>query len=335
MITNTLIQETFITSSTNTTSHTTSYPLQLVDGHGRNVTFEEEPQSIVSIAPSVTEIIYAVGAGSKLIAVDFSSNYPNNTDSLDKIGTFPSLDIETLLVYNPDVVLGADITSPDDITTLENQGIKVFILAPFTIDEVLQDIETVGLITNYNDEAAALKANLETRLEIVKQEALNFTYKPKIYLEFFVDPLYTFGPGTYGHNLIELAGGVNIAENATTLYPQIDNEFVITQNPDIIFFAQGPWTITNASIISNRTGWEAIAAIKNNMVYSINEDWLSRGAPRILDALEHIHSKTRLIGSADTTATNIIAGFSWIQIFTLIPVMAIFLLKYRKKRLNP
>jgi iron complex transport system substrate-binding protein len=105
------------------------------------VTFTEEPQRIVSIAPSATEVIYAVDAGDKVIAVDYSSNFPNETASLPKISNFPAVDLEALLVLNPDLVFGAGITSNDDMTAMENQGIQVFILAPFTLNEVLDDIQ--------------------------------------------------------------------------------------------------------------------------------------------------------------------------------------------------
>ena len=137
-----------------------SYPLTLTDGYGRNVTFTEEPQQIVSIAPSTTEVIYAVGAGDKVIAVDFSSNFPNETASLPKVSNFPAIDLEALLVLNPDLVFGAGITSNDDVTAMENQGIQVFILAPFTIEEILDDIIKVGQITNHSAEAILLKNSL-------------------------------------------------------------------------------------------------------------------------------------------------------------------------------
>ena len=295
-----------------------SYPLSLIDGLGRNVTFTEEPQSIISIAPSATEVIYAVGAGDKIIAVDFSSNYPNDTTILPKIANFPTLDIEAILTYDPDMVFGAGITSQDDIELLEDQGLTVFILAPFDIDDVLEDIETVGLITNHESEANSLKSSLQERINGVKQNVTFLTFKPKIYIEYFSEPLYTFGEGTYGHDLIELAGGINIAENATGLYPQINNEFVITQNPDIILYSKGPWTTINATAISNRTGWDIINAVKNGHIYPINEDWISRGGPRIVDGLEEIQSKIKLVAYSEDGSVSVAIEWHWTLV--LIPI---------------
>ncbi|MHA2096863.1 MAG: ABC transporter substrate-binding protein, partial [Candidatus Hodarchaeales archaeon] len=143
----------------------TSYPLTLTDSYGRNVTFTEEPQQIVCIAPSATEVIFAVGAGDKVIAVDFSSNFPNETASLPKISNFPAIDLEALLVLNPDLVFGAGITSNDDVTAMENQGIQVFVLAPFTVEEVLDDIDKVGQITNHSTEANTLRNSLQSRMD--------------------------------------------------------------------------------------------------------------------------------------------------------------------------
>lgn len=304
-----------------------SYPLSLIDGYNRNVTFVEEPQRIISIAPSVTELIYAIGAGDKLIAVDFNSNYPNETESLPKIANYPTLDIEAIITFNPDLILGAGITSQDDIDILENQGFLIFILAPFEVEDVLEDIEVLGLITNHESEAILLKNSLQERIDGIKQNSSSFTFKPKIFLEYFSEPLYTYGKGTYGHDLIELAGGINVAENATGLYPQINNEFVITQNPDIIFYAKGPWTTTNASTISNRTGWNIINAVRNGQIYPINEDWISRGGPRIIDGLEEIYSKVKLVASPNDSSVTV--AFEWHWALLLIPITAFVVVKRR------
>ncbi|MFX0204645.1 MAG: ABC transporter substrate-binding protein [Candidatus Hodarchaeota archaeon] len=300
-----------------------SYPLSVIDGYGRNVTFTEEPQSIISIAPSATEVIYAVGAGDKVIAVDYSSNYPGETGSLPKIANFPTLDIEAILTYNPDVVFGAGITSQDDIDLMEDQGLTVFILAPFDVNDALEDIETVGLITNHESEAILLKSSLQERIDGVKQNVTFLTFKPKIYIEYFSEPLYTFGEGTYGHDLIELAGGINIAENATGLYPQINHEFVITQNPDIILYSKGSWTTINATTISNRTGWDIINAVKNGHIYPINEDWISRGSPRIVDGLEEIHSKIKLVAYSEDDSVTVAIEWHWVLVLISITIIVI------------
>jgi len=304
-----------------------SYPLSLIDGYGRNITFTEEPQSIISIAPSATEVIYAVGAGDKVIAVDFSSNYPDEAASLPKIANFPTLDIEAIITNNPDVVFGAGITSQDDIDLMEDQGLTVFILAPFDVDDVLEDIETVGLITNHESEANLLKSSLQERIDNILQNVTTLSFKPKIYIEYYSEPLYTFGEGTYGHDLIVLAGGINIAENATGLYPQINNEFVITQNPDIILYSKGPWTTTNATTISNRTGWNIINAVKNKHIYPINEDWVSRGGPRIVEGLEEIHSKINLVASPEEGSVTVSIEWHWVLV--LIPITLVVTIKRR------
>ena len=269
----------------------TTYPFWLVDDYGRNITFMEEPQRIISISPSSTEVIFAVGAGNKVVAVDANSDYPSEVDQLPKIENYPTLDIEAIITYNPDLVFGAGITSYDDVANLEQQGISVFILAPFNVKEVLSSVEDVGIITNHHSEALNIIDSLQTRINVINGTVSEFKNKPKIFIEYFSYPLYTFGKGTYGHDIIELAGGINIAENATGLYPQVDDEFVITQNPDIIFYSKGPWTTTDLTTISNRTGWKSIKAVKNEHIYPIEEDWTSRGTPRIVDAVEEMHSK--------------------------------------------
>ncbi|MHA1977370.1 MAG: ABC transporter substrate-binding protein, partial [Candidatus Hodarchaeales archaeon] len=146
-------------------------------------------------------------------------------------------------------------------------------------------------------------------------------------LETFSEPLYTFGKGTYGHDLIELAGAINIAENATIPYPEIDHEFVITNNPDIIFYTKGSWTTINASSIKARVGWEAISAVKTGMIFPINEDWVSRGGPRIIDGLEAIHSKVQEVVGIHSPGNSDIIPFQMFNILGLLPLLAIIALR--------
>ncbi|MHA1168206.1 MAG: ABC transporter substrate-binding protein [Candidatus Hodarchaeales archaeon] len=312
----------------------TVYPLALIDDYGRNVTITEAPETIISIAPSATEVIFAVGAGEKIIAVDSYSNYPlENTTNLPKIATYPALDIEAILSYDPDLVFGAGITSQDDVTLMENQGITVFILAPFDLEEVLLDIENVGKITNHVSNANVLLNSLNSRISAVNQSTSALAYKPKVYIETLVYSGYsTFGKGTYGHDIIELAGGINIAENATGQYPSLNSEFIIIQNPDLILYNKGDWTTTNASIISNRTGWSVIKAVKTGNIYPINEDWMSRGGPRIVDALEEISSRILAVAGSSSPSSTV-PSFSWINLVILSPCF-ILLSKRMKRRKN-
>ncbi|MFW9991817.1 MAG: ABC transporter substrate-binding protein [Candidatus Odinarchaeota archaeon] len=311
---------------------TTVYPLTLTDGYGRNVTFDSEPVRVISIAPSATEVIFAVGAGDKVVAVDAYSNYPaeNITEINRTISTYPTLDMEDVISLSPDVVFAAGIISQDDITSLGDQGVTVFVLAPFNLEDIMTDIDSVGKITNHVDEATTLINSLQARINTVKEYvAANFTAKPKVYVETSdYGGYWTYGNGTYGHDIIELAGGINIAENATGLYPMVDSEFIITQNPDIIFYTEGSWTTTNITTISNRTGWNVINAVKNAHVYPINEDWISRGGPRIVDALEEINGKLRMVKVGASPFS--IAGFEWLWIPVMSPVAAITIWKRRK-----
>ncbi|MHA2295317.1 MAG: ABC transporter substrate-binding protein [Candidatus Hodarchaeales archaeon] len=307
------------------------YPLSLVDAYGRNVTFESEPVSIVSIAPSATEVIFAVGAGANVVAVDAYSNYPlENTTGLTKIGTFPTLDIEAIVSINPGIVFAAGIISQDDITTLENLEVTVFVLAPSDIFDVLDDISTVGLITNHVDDATTLVESLKERIDVISDSAASFPHKPKVYVEASADGGYwTFGNGSYGHAVIELAGGINIAENATGLYPSVDSEFIIAQNPDVIFYTEGPWTTTNASSIGNRTGWTAIKAVLTGRIYPLNEDWISRGGPRIINALEEVNEKLAE-EATNTVPPPFFPGFEWFMVPVLVPIVAVIVIKRRR-----
>jgi iron complex transport system substrate-binding protein len=265
--------------------------LTLIDDLGRVVSVPPEVTRIVSLAPSTTEILFAMDLGPRLVAVDAFSDYPPELEQLNltRVETFPSVNLETILSLSPDLVLAAGITPPSDVEQISARGIAVLVLQPRTIEGILQDILLVGLATGTLSKAREVVDGLQARIDAILAITTNATlvpYRPLVYLEFF--PLWTFGPGSFGHDLITMAGGRNVGATLTSPFAEISNEFVIAANPDIIVYTEGPYTATTREDIEGRPGWDQIKAVQEGKIFTIDDNEVARPGPRIVDALEDL-----------------------------------------------
>lgn len=258
----------------------------LVDDYGRTIKLDSIPERIVSTAPTPTEMLFAVGAGDLVVGVDTYSDYPAEVANITKVGDY-TLSTEVIISLQPDLIISSDLVPISQLELLEDQGIPFVILATRTLDDVLKDLRLVGILTGHIDEANELVDELEDRIEAVtsKTQAVDLV-KPRAYLEYY--PYWTYGPGSFGDDLIALAGGINIAENTSSEYPMLTSEFVIAQDPEIIVYTVGYMTTTTADEISSRPGWDVITAVSEGDIYSMDDNLLSRYGPRIVDGLEDL-----------------------------------------------
>lgn len=261
----------------------TPTPIQVTDDLGKVLTLDKTPQKIVSLAPSVTEILFAIGAGGKVVGVQDFSNYPPEAASLPKVGGFP-LNYELIASLQPDLCIGADITSPDDIAKLEGLGLKVIVVNRTDLEGIFTNIELVGKAVGMEKSANDLAASLRAELKALRERLQTATTKPRVFVE-LDETLYTVAPGSFIHPLIEMAGGANIAADSTNPYPQFSAEQIIAKDPQVIILADAAYGVT-AEQVKARPGWEAITAVKNGAVYPIDGDIISRPGPRILQGLQ-------------------------------------------------
>jgi len=258
----------------------------LVDDYGRTIKLDSVPERIVSVAPTPTELLFAVGAGDLVVGVDDYSAYPAEAASLTRVGNY-TLNTEVIVALQPDLVVSGDLVPLSQLELLEDLGIPFVILATRTLDDVMKDIRLVGILTGHVEEANELADDLEYRIDAVTEKTLaQDVVKPRVYVEYF--PYWTYGPGSFGNDLIALAGGVNIAENATNEYPMVSDEFVIAANPEVIVFTFGYMTATTAEDFAARPGWDETVAVSEGNIYSIDDNIVSRYGPRIVDGLEEL-----------------------------------------------
>lgn len=256
--------------------------IRIVDDYGRNVTVPQPVERIISLAPSNTEILFALGLDDKVVGVDQASNYPPEAQDKTVVGGyFGGYNLEVITVLDPQLILASSINSEQLIGDLENRSFAVVVLDASDIDGVFDDIELVGSITDADAEAEGLISNLTTRVETIT----NLTHgveTPSVYIE-LDNNLWTYGPGSFGDDLLGLAGGENIAGSMGYPWVKLDEEFVVTSSPDIIITV-----FTPVEEIKSRPGWSDIPAIQNDKVFAVDGDLISRPGPRIVDGLEEL-----------------------------------------------
>lgn len=262
----------------------------IVDDYGRQIKLSGVPERIVSIAPTPTEILFAIGAGDQVVGVDRYSDFPAEAQNLTKVGDALSLNVEAIIALKPDLVVTSDFV-PTALSTVEARGIPYMVLAVRTLEAAVKDIRMMGAVTGHVEEATALADSLDARILAVKEKTMAAdVVRPKVYLEYFADTdykmYYTFGPGSFGDDLIRAAGGINVAGNTSSEYPYITPEFLVAADPDVIVYTFGPMTPVTPSDFGTRPGWSTLTAVKNGAIYSIDDNLISRYGPRVVDGLE-------------------------------------------------
>ncbi len=273
-----------------TDSLVAAFPLTLTDDTGRQVLVREAPRRIVSMAPSNTEILFALGLGDRVVGVTTFCDYPVEAQTKPKIGGLrPNL--ETLVAQQPDLVLGVRGTPPDVVAALEGQQVPVVILSPTDFPGVLANVRAVGRITGATGAAEHVTGEMQRRWDAVAERARAAPQRPRVLYEIdATDPaaVSAAGPGTFIDAMITAAGGVNVLAALTPgqQYPKVSAEAVLQANPQLILLGDAPFGQSEATV-ARRPGWGAVEAVQRGAVVGIADPNLtSRPGPRLVDGLE-------------------------------------------------
>ncbi len=264
--------------------------ITLTDGLDREIVLASPAQKIVSLAPSNTEILFAVGAGAQVIGRDEFSDYPLEAKNLPSVGgSMGNYDMEKITSLQPDLVLAASLNTPEQVQALEQLGLTVFYLAnPTDLNGLYGNLQIVGKLTGHDQEASVLVDSLKARVDAITTPLANGKEKPLVYYELdATDPAkpWTTGPNTFLTQLIRVAGGRSIGEALTSDYAQIGLETLLTQNPDIILLGDAAYGTTPEQV-ALRAGWSDLNAVKENQIYAFDDNLVSRPGPRLVDGLE-------------------------------------------------
>jgi iron complex transport system substrate-binding protein len=272
-----------------------------------------KPKRIVSLSPSNTEILFAVGAGDRVVGVTDHCNYPDELESrvssgeTVRVGGYWDPSVETIVSLKPDLVLVS--TAKCTVKTnnckikcsrrcektvtvankLKSLGINVVILAPHSLDDVLTDILSVGTATGTATEAKALADNLRQRINSVVMVSKTISNQPKVYFEVWNDPYISVNQKTWIGNIIQLAGGKNVFAESATEWPLLSSEDIVEQNPDVLVFpviSGVPRFWGSFDDVKKRQGWNDISAVKEGRLYEVERDLISRPGPRLVESLE-------------------------------------------------
>jgi iron complex transport system substrate-binding protein len=263
--------------------------IAITDGLGREVQLESAAQRVVSLAPSNTEILFALGAGDKVVGRDEVSDYPAEALALPTVGGWSGFSAEAIVALKPDLVLAAEINTPELVAELESLGLTVYYLSnPKTLEELYVNIEIVATLTGRD--ATKLTDSLKARVAAVDEKIAPLSYAPSVFYEVdATDPSkpYSIGPGTFINLLIARAGGMNAVELAgiTDPYPQISLEQLVIAPPDIIILGDSMWG-TTAESVAARPGWDTLKAVVDGKVFAFDDNLVSRPGPRLIDGLE-------------------------------------------------
>lgn len=268
----------------------------IVDDSDFEVTLSDYPERIISLAPSITEILYAIDAGDFVVAVTDFDNYPHDfsawiaAGNMTSVGNFNDPNLEVIASLDPDLILATGGVLGETITTLREMGYPVAVLDPTTVDEVIDNIEMAGKLTNRNAEATTIINDISSKIAAVEATVAMAETIPTVYYEVWYDPtsLWTSGSLSWQNELIELAGGVNLFVDEDLEYFQSSAEAVIDRNPDIMIVPEEHGVNFWGSFddIKDRPGWESISAIQNDRIYDLDSDLLARAGPRIAETIE-------------------------------------------------
>ncbi len=259
---------------------------EFVDALGRRITLEGQPQRIVSLAPSITETLYYLGLGDRVVGVTQFSYYPPEAAHKPKVGSYVDVNVEKILTLSPDLVIGTmDGNEADKVYLLEEAGIPVFIINPRNVREAIETVATVGHVCGISEKGAALSSQLSKRVNDIIGK-IRGRKKPLVFLQINLKPIMTVNRNTYIHNLIELAGGENIAKDEPITYPRISLEEVIRRKAEviIIIFMERDGQFEEAK--SEWQRWTTIPAVRNGRVHLVNPDIIDQPSPRVVEGLE-------------------------------------------------
>ncbi|MGI6307243.1 MAG: ABC transporter substrate-binding protein [Dethiobacteria bacterium] len=268
------------------------FPLTVEDHFGRQVEIFRKPERIISLAPSNTEILFALGLAERIVGVTEYCNFPPEALDKPKAGSFSEPYLEQIIALQPDLVVASELAVSDEkLEQLEELQLPVLVLHPAGIEEVCQTLELLGSVTGEKEKARQVIAAIEAQIEVVQEKLrqLPDQERVRVYYQVYHDPLMTAGGASVIHEIIEMAGGENVFADVQAAYPQVSSESVIERDPEVILFPNYHGTEeVPVSEVVGRPGWGTITAIQKERIFGLDPDKVSRPGPRLAEAVEEM-----------------------------------------------
>lgn len=268
--------------------------IKMEDDLGIKVTLAGPAQRIVSLAPSNTELLFAVGLGERLVGVTEFCNYPEAARKIEKVAGFNTMSVEKIVAAKPDLVVASRGNEPEGLETLRRLGIPVFGLDIQTIDQMLMAVERLGKLGGVEERARGVESALEKRVNRVRAQVDSLEERPRVMWGYWGEPVYTAGAGTMIDDIFTVAGGINMGRQAPGAWPQVGLETVVSWAPEVIITTYHPQSpapeVLQADVekLRQMDGWKEVPAVKEGRIHYIDADVLNRPGPRLVEALEQV-----------------------------------------------
>ena len=258
----------------------------VTDKLGRKVLVPENPQRIISLAPNITEIIFALNSENRLKGVTLHCDFPVEAKLLPKVGSYVGLDLEKIVSLKPDLCIAIKDGNPKSvIDRLESFGIPVYAVDPRNLDSVMETILSIGGLLGADKRADILVKNMRSRIQHVTALVAATSHKPGVFFQIGTAPVVSVGTRTYIHELIMLAGGINVTAGETP-YPRFSREQLIALSPDVIIITSITRNDAFEQVLAEWNKWPQIQAVRNKRIYMADSDLFDRPSPRLVDGLE-------------------------------------------------
>jgi iron complex transport system substrate-binding protein len=255
---------------------------EFTDGIGRTVAVPERVERIISLAPSLTEMVYAAGAGDRLVGVTTFCNYPPEAAAIEKVSDTQTPNIERIIALRPDVVLVTTASQLEAFaSTLGERRIAVYVSNAETADAIFSEIEQLGRLFGTDSQARGRAAELRDRFRVAAEEVSDAP-RPRVFLQISNEPLFTIGRASFLTDVIEKAGGTSVTREVETAYPKLSKETAAAMDPDVILLSDSEDNSGPNAVFAHSK------AVRDGKVYQVNADLISRPGPRIVEALELI-----------------------------------------------
>ena len=264
----------------------TSVAKTITDQLGRHVTVPDKPQRVVSLAPSITEIIFALDQGHRLQGVTTYSDFPAEAVKLPKVGSYVHLDLEKIVALKPDLCIAIKDGNPRVIAQrLESLKIPVYAVDPNNLETVIKTVLEIGALLNAKSRANQLAQNMKLRIQNVKSLVAKTTHRPRVFFQIGISPIVSVGTRTFIHELIVMAGGTNLAAGPVP-YPRFSCEKVLSLSPEIIIITSMARSAVFEKVKAEWEKWPDMPAVRNQRIYVEDSNFFDRPTPRLVDGLE-------------------------------------------------
>jgi iron complex transport system substrate-binding protein len=258
----------------------------VTDQLGRKITLPDYPQRVVSLAPSITEIIYALGQQHRLKGVTLFSDYPDAAKKLPVVGSYVHLDLEKIVALRPDLCIAIKDGNPKEvIDRLDSLKIPVYAVDPKNLDSVMETLVEIAELLGADNTAEFLIRSMKSRIGRVTSRIATTDYRPRVFFQIGISPIVSVGSDTFIHEIIVLAGGKNLAEGKIP-YPRFSQEQVLGLSPEVFILTSMARTGAFEKAKAKWERWPQLDAVRSGRIHLVDSNLFDRPSPRLVDALE-------------------------------------------------